>query len=36
MKSDQKNPRNLNMALSCMFEQVNPTEEDNSRLWNKW
>ena len=29
MKNDQKNPKNLFMAFSCMFEQPKATVYDN-------
>ena len=34
MKIDQKNPRNLFMALSCMFEQVEPADQVKSIKWH--
>ena len=34
MKIDQKNPRNLFMALSCMFEQVEPADQVKSNKWH--
>ena len=34
MKIDQKNPRNLFMAFSCMFEQVKPADQVKSIKWH--
>ena len=34
MKNDQKNPRNLFMAFSCMFEQVKPADQVKSIKWH--
>ena len=34
MKIDQKNPRNLFMAFSCMFEEVKPSDQVNSIKWH--
>ena len=34
MKNDQKNPRNLNMAFSCMFEQCLSSVLDKTNKWH--
>ena len=34
MKNDQKNPKNLIMALSCMFEQLMPAYQVKSDKWH--
>ena len=34
MKNDQKNPKNLIMALSCMFEQLMPVDQVKSNKWH--
>ena len=34
MKNDQKNPRNLNMAFSCMFEQPKVAVYNNLHNWH--
>ena len=34
MKNDQKNPKNLFMAFSCMFEQLTATVYDNLNKWH--
>ena len=34
MKDDQKNPKNLFMASSCMFEQLTATVYDNLNKWH--
>ena len=36
MKNDQKNPKNLIMALSCMFEKLMPTDQVKSDLWDPY
>ena len=33
MKNYQKNPKNLNMAFSCMLEQLKATFQDKSNEW---
>ena len=34
MKNDQKNPKNLFMALSCMFQQPKATVYENLNKWH--
>ena len=34
MKNYQKNPKNLFMAFSCMFEQLTATVYDNLNKWH--
>ena len=34
MKNYQKNPKNLFMASSCMFEQLTATVYDNLNKWH--
>ena len=34
MKNDQKNPKNMFMASSCMFEQLIATVYDNLNKWH--
>ena len=34
MKNDQKNPKNLFMASSCMFEQLTAIVYDNLNKWH--
>ena len=34
MKNSQKNPKNLFMASSCMFEQLTATVYDNLNKWH--
>ena len=34
MKNDQKNPKNLNMAISCMFDQLMHADQVKSNKWH--
>ena len=34
MKNYQKNPKNLIMALSCMFEKLMPADQVKSNKWH--
>ena len=34
MKNDQKNPKNLFMAFSCMFKELTTTIYDNLNKWH--
>ena len=34
MKNDQKKPKNLITALSCMFEQLMPADQVKSNKWH--
>ena len=34
MKNYQKNPKNLNLAISCMLEQLKVAVQDNPIKWH--